>query len=395
MGFFERKAYATAVRAVNLWLEKNGYQRGKRMGNIRLKESVAVAREKYLLSFVANRDRICIPFLHPRQEYREVYLDESYCHHHHNHFDHSVWDENDEADVQDKKPPAKGKRVCFVAAIQGPNPRKPASVDPADQARLVPNSLWHFIPTDPKSHKGDYHKVFNGANFVPWFRDQLLPNLGVDPCVIMMDNAKYHLVYGEDVPIPSKMKRAELLEFLTSQSVSTTGDDGRPLTVLLLKAKVKEWISKNAKPEIIRLAEEKGHIILFTPPYHSDLQPIELLWARIKFRVASEYSTATTMADVKERLLKHFREVATTQEGSEAIGRMIEKTARLTRQLWELIDHGDGDEDSDEDEDEEALEDDNEAEYDSEEEAEDDQYKEDLIEGEYDVEIEDGEKAEV
>jgi hypothetical protein len=28
MGFFERKAYATAVRAVNLWLEKNGYQRG-------------------------------------------------------------------------------------------------------------------------------------------------------------------------------------------------------------------------------------------------------------------------------------------------------------------------------------------------------------------------------
>jgi hypothetical protein len=42
----------------------------------------------------------------------------------------------------------------------------------------------------------------------------------------MMDNAKYHLVYGEDVPNPSKMKKAELLEFLTSQSVSTTGEDG-------------------------------------------------------------------------------------------------------------------------------------------------------------------------
>jgi transposase len=394
MGFFEKKAFATAVRAVNVWLKKNGYHRGKRMGNIRLKESVAVAREKYLLSFVANRDKICIPFLHPQQEYREVYLDESYCHHHHNHFDHSVWDEGDEADQQDKKPPAKGKRACFVAAIQGPNPRKPASVAPEDQARLIPNSLWHFIPTDAKSHKGDYHKVFNGANFVPWFRDQLLPNLGADPCVIMMDNAKYHLVYGEDVPIPGKMKKAELLEFLTSQSVSTTGEDGRPLTVLLLKAKVKEWIAKNAKPEIIRLAEAKGHIILFTPPYHSDLQPIELLWARIKFRVASEYSTETTMADVKKRLLKHFREVGTTQEGSEAIGRMIEKTARLTRQFWGLINHGDGDEDSDEDEDEEAPEDD-EAAYDSEEEAEDDQYQEDLIEGEFDVEIEDGEKAEV
>jgi hypothetical protein len=73
---------------------------------------------------------------------------------------------------------------------------------------------------------------------------------------------------------------------------------------------------------------------------------------------------------------------------------MIEKTARLTREFWSLIDHGDGNEDSDEDEDEEAPED-NEDEYDSEEEAEDDQYQEDLIEGEYDVEIEDGEKAEV
>jgi hypothetical protein len=122
-----------------------------------------------------------------------------------------VWDEGDEAELQDKKPPAKEKRACFIAAIQGPNPRIPASVDPEDQARLVPNSLWHFIPTNAKSHKGDYHKVFNGAKFVPLFRDQLLPNLGVDPCVIMMDNAKYHLVYGEDVPNCSKMKKAALL----------------------------------------------------------------------------------------------------------------------------------------------------------------------------------------
>jgi hypothetical protein len=72
---------------------------------------------------------------------------------------------------------------------------------------------------------------------------------------------------------------------------------------------------------------------------------------------------------------------------------MIEKTARLTRQFWELIDHGDGNDESDSDEDKEATKD-NEAEYDSEEEAEDDQYQEDLIEGEFDIEIE-GEMAEI
>jgi hypothetical protein len=48
------EAYAPAVRVVNLWLEKNGYQHGKRLGNIQLKESVAVAHEKYLLAFVSK-----------------------------------------------------------------------------------------------------------------------------------------------------------------------------------------------------------------------------------------------------------------------------------------------------------------------------------------------------
>jgi transposase len=307
-----------------------------------------------------------------------------------------MWDENNEADVQDKKPSAKGKRACFVAAIQGPNPGNLAPVDPADQARFVRNSLWHFIPTDAKSHKGDYHKVFNGQNFVPWFRDKLLPNLGIDPCVIMMDNAKYHLVYGEDMPNPSKMKKSELLEFLASQSVSTTGDDGRPLTVILLKAKVKEWISKNVKPEIIRLAEAKGHIILFTPPYHSDLQPIELLWARIKFRVALEYSTETKMSDVERRLLNHFKE-AETPERLEAIGKMIEKIARLTREFWELIDQGDGDgnDDDDDDANEDEAEEPEINGYNSKEEAKDYQYQEDLIgRDEFDVEVE-GEMAEI
>jgi hypothetical protein len=164
----------------------------------------------------------------------------------------------------------------------------------------------------------------------------------------------------------------------------------------LLKAKVKEWISKNAKPEIIRLAEAKGHIILFTQPYHSDLQPIELLWARIKFRVALEYSTETKMSDVERRLLKHFKE-AETPERLEAIGKMIEKIARLTREFWELIDQGDGDGDDDDDDD--ANEDEAEEPeingYDSKEEVKDYQYQEDLIgRDEFDVEVE-GEMAEI
>jgi hypothetical protein len=149
-----------------------------------LKEHVALKREQYLLKFIGNREKP------PEQRYREVYLDESYCHQHHNHQEKSVYNPEDKLDFQEKKSSNRGQRYCFLAAIQGPNPRKEICVDPADQARLVPNSVFMFKPSARKDHSGDYHKVFNGDNFIKWFEEQLLPNLGDCPCVIMMDNQR-------------------------------------------------------------------------------------------------------------------------------------------------------------------------------------------------------------
>jgi hypothetical protein len=48
------------------------FNQGKRVGNIRLKEPVALQREKYLMVFMANCKAP------PEDCYREVYLDESY-----------------------------------------------------------------------------------------------------------------------------------------------------------------------------------------------------------------------------------------------------------------------------------------------------------------------------
>jgi transposase len=43
--------------------------------------------------------------------------------------------------------------------------------------------------------------------------------------------------------------------------------------------------SGRQKTYIILLAEELGHKVLWTPPYHSDLQPVEFVWARVKDNV--------------------------------------------------------------------------------------------------------------
>ena len=52
-------------------------------------------------------------------------------------------------------------------------------------------------------------------------------------------------------------------------------------SVLELKSQMKKYIRRKEKLEVVRVAEANGHELLFTPPYHSDIQPIELLWALV------------------------------------------------------------------------------------------------------------------
>jgi transposase len=210
-----------------------------------------------------------------------------------------------------------------------------------------------FQPSTRKDSSGDYHKVFNGGNFLKWFEEQLLPNLGDCPSVIMMDNAAYHLVYSEHVPRPSKMKKAELIAYLQSKGQPIVNEEGRPLTALLLRAKAKEYIKEFEVSAVIELAKKGNHKILFTPPYHSDLQPIELVWALVKGNIARLYSNGRTMDQLEKQLKDEFKDLL-EEEGAERIGAMIENTARLTKKFWDDIPREDEDEEDPQDSDDES-----------------------------------------
>jgi transposase len=69
-----------------------------------------------------------------------------------------------------------------------------------------------------------------------------------------------------------------------------------------MKQLVKHFIANNVKIEVERLAEERGHTVLFTPAYHSDLQLIQLVWALVKGNVGRQYSNQTTLDMVYGRL---------------------------------------------------------------------------------------------
>ena len=78
------------------------------------------------------------------------------------------------------------------------------------------------------------------------------------------------------------------------------------------------------------IAKASGRIVLRLPPYHCELNPIELIWANIKVYVASHNSTFK-FADMKELF-----EVAVSRITPENWQKCIEHTNKVEEKMWNL-----------------------------------------------------------
>jgi hypothetical protein len=211
-GRYQLLPFKSAYRGVQRWLsEFGGYERGKPKGNLVPSPQNVAKKHHYLRTFFANRAKP------PGERLREVYTDESDIHEHYHRNEDSLFYPSNNQDVIYQKEKHKGRRYCFCAAIQGPNPLGEEEA-PEDLAGFVPGTVWAFCPQKKSNHKGDYHKVFNGDNYIVWFRDQLLANLH-QPSFIMLDNAAYHCVYGEGVPQWYKLKKQECIDYLSTNGI--------------------------------------------------------------------------------------------------------------------------------------------------------------------------------
>lgn len=154
-----------------------------------------------------------------------------------------------------------------------------------------------------------------------------MPNLH-QPSVIYMDNAAYHKTRPADTPKTATMKKAELIEFLQERDIHF----GARGTAPQLRQIARQWVMQNVKMEAVQVAEAHGHRVVFTAPYHSDLQPIELVWALIKGNVGRQYSLGTSLDMVHERLMAEFAKLE--ESGHDSVNGMIEKCANLTNNLY-------------------------------------------------------------
>jgi len=108
-----------------------------------------------------------------------------------------------------------------------------------------------------------------------------------------MDNAPYHSVKNEKIPT-SASKKHEIVSWLESKGVFIDMSLFKPQ----LLSKVREIKPKYTSYFVDNMAKDAGHTVLRLPPYHCELNPIELAWAMVKTYV-KQNNTTYKIEDVK------------------------------------------------------------------------------------------------
>ncbi|CAH2095722.1 unnamed protein product [Euphydryas editha] len=119
----------------------------------------------------------------------------------------------------------------------------------------------------------------DAPHFEEWFAKVLTKLQPND--VIVLDNASYHSRRLEKTPTFAWKKDA-IQNWLRAKNIPFDDDE--------VKRQLMEKVSnvkENFKSIVIdQMAEQKGVTVLRLPPYHCEINPIELIWADIKGYVA-------------------------------------------------------------------------------------------------------------
>lgn len=205
-----------------------------------------------------------------------------------------------------RNPTGKGKRliVVHIGSAEG----------------FVAGGLLCF---ESKKNTSDYHDEMNGKTFLEWFCG-VLPLLK-DNSVIVMDNAPYHSVKTEQSPTTS-WKKADIIQWLESKGAETT-----PEMIKFDLMKIVRQIKHKYDLYVVdEEAKKQNKIVLRLPPYHCELNPIEMAWSNVKGYVKTNNSTFK-INDVR-RLLNEGIERVTPEMWSNYVSHTIKEEDKF----WQI-----------------------------------------------------------
>jgi transposase len=189
-----------------------------------------------------------------------VYLDETYVHS--THTTQKCWQSKEEMGVC--IPTSKGRKLIVVHG--------------GGEMGFIDNALLIF-KSDSKT--GDYHGDMNGEIFTKWLQERLVPNLPTQS-VLVMDNASYHCIENNKKPNSASLK-ATMQEWLHEKGIHFSREMTKANLMEIIKC-----IPAQKNYVLDTMLERYGHTVLRLPPYHPELNPIELVWAFVKGKVGRE-----------------------------------------------------------------------------------------------------------
>lgn len=208
----------------------------------------------------------------------------------------------------------------------------------AELSQRFPSARFVF---ESHGSDGDYHKCMNGENFVLWMRNRLFPVFEAlypgKKMILLLDNVKYHhhrgplwitprkmdqdtlaVTLAEHVPQINVMRgRSKNREEITIKSryyQSSSKSKPPGPTVTELRTELAQWLKDHPQiTEVRRLMDEKGHLLLYTPPFQPEVQPIELLWGTIKKSIAKLHVRGRTIHQTRQQVLDALGAITSDQ----------------------------------------------------------------------------------
>jgi transposase len=229
-----------------------------------------------------------------------VYTDESFIHTHH--ALKKGWFHADDRDVIGD---TKGKRLILLHAMTENGlltTSDAVATNWFNEIALTAQVVFDEVLEDGQDDS-DYHNTMTGVKFTAWLRNRLLPTFASlypgKHMYLVLDNASYHKARDETwISASSAQNKHQLVHTLLDlQVTSLTRASGvivpahrfETATKKELQAAVQLWLDDHPghnRTVVEQLMSDAGHTLVYTPPFCPDVQPIELLWAEVKRRVA-------------------------------------------------------------------------------------------------------------
>jgi transposase len=309
------------------------YKNADKTQNFIESDYIKGCRRKYLIERMKIRNG--------NENIIEVWLDESYCHQHH--VARQSWYRK--GDVVKRKGGGGGRRWIFIYAGGGD--------------KLHNDWRWFGEPEIFQGKNGDnddYHKNMNSDVFGKYFEglctwmQEVYPGRKV---VFHMDNAGYHKKIVGGGQRMSGAKKNDIIKWLKSKNVPDdvmrrSKDDDRLKTRAELYQLTKQDKYKG-KSETETTAEQYGYRVLWIPPYHPMLNPIEEAWGVAKGDVARR-NDGSNLHKVNAMIIDGFNKV-TPAVWKKLVRRVYGTEDRMFKEFAGEEDDEDDDED-DEDDDE-------------------------------------------